>query len=231
MTANTKYSTPRLGQGIYTVPDASLILDFPKTRLRRWIHQYWKSDFTEGNGTSTGNSYIWGKARETAFNFYTLIEIFTVISLREIGVSFKTIKHARVELSGLFKTRFPFAAKPLMSDGRKVIIELGKTNLLELGTGGQTALRKIIEPFCKKLDFSLHNNLANRFWPLGKTHSIVVDPKHGFGRPTITGTNISTEAIYGLLNAGEEKETVADLYNLTDEQIDDVLIFQTRMVT
>jgi len=228
MVAARKYSTPKLGEGVYTVPDASMILDFPKTKLRRWVHQYWKSDFTGPNGSLTGDSYIWGEARETAFNFYTLIEIFTVISLRDIGVAFKTIKQARLELSSLFKTTFPFAARLLMSDGKRVIIELGKTNLLELGTGGQTAFRKIIEPFCKKLDFNQHNDLANRFWPLGKKHSIVVDPKHGFGRPTITGTNISTEAIYGLLNAGEEKETVADLYSLRQEQIDDVLIFQTR---
>jgi len=228
MTPSTKYSIPRLGEGVYTVPDASMILDFPKTKLRRWVHQYWKSYFTGSSGSITRGSYIWGEARGTAFNFYTLIEIFTVVSLREIGVSFKTIKQARLELSEHFKTIFPFAAKPVMSDGRRVIIELG-ANLLELGTGGQIALRKIIEPFCKKLVFDQHNDLADQFWPLGKTHSIVVDPKHGFGRPTIGGTNISTEAIYGLLNAGEEKETVAHLYNLTQEQIDDVLIFQTRM--
>ena len=117
-----------------------------------------------------------------------------------------------------------------MSDGKRVIVELGKTKLLELGTGGKIAFRKIIEPFCKKLDFNQHNDLANRFWPLGRKHSVVVDPKHGFGRPTVAGTNISTEAIYGLLKAGEEKETVADLYNLTEEQINDVLVFQTRTV-
>lgn len=228
MTANNRFANLRLGEGVYTIPDASMILDFPRTKLRRWVNQYWRSDFIDVNEPAKSNSYIWGEARETAFNFYTLIEMFTVISLREIGVSFKAIKQARIVLSSLFKTNLPFAAQPLMSDGKRVIIELGKSNLLELDTGGQTAFRKIIEPFCKKLDFNQYNDLANRFWPLGKRHSIVVDPKHGFGRPTISGTNISTEAIFGLLNAGEEEETVADLYDLTEEQIDDVLVFQNR---
>ena len=81
MTANTKHSNPRLGEGVYTVPDASMILNFPKTKLRRWVRQYWKSNFTGPNGSITGDSNVWGEARETAFNFYTLIEIFSVISL------------------------------------------------------------------------------------------------------------------------------------------------------
>src|SRR3990172_5315277 len=178
MTISTKKSIPKLGEGIYTVPDASMILHFPKTKLRRWVQQYWKSEFIDNNGRFSEDCYVWGEARETAFNFYTLIEIFTVLSLREIGVSFNTIKSARRELAGIFKTSFPFAAKPLMSDGKRIIIKLGKTNLLELGTGGQTAFRKIIEPFCKKLDFNRHNELAERFWPLGKAHTTVVDPKH-----------------------------------------------------
>jgi len=113
-----------------------------------------------------------------------------------------------------------------MSDGKKILIELSKSDLLEIGTGGQTAFRKIIEPFCEKLDFNQRSILTNRFWLLGKSHSVVVDPKHGFGKPTIVGTNISTETIYNLLGAGENRDTVADLYDITLMQIDDVLAFQ-----
>ncbi len=229
MKTNRTNSFPKLGEGVYTVPDASIILDYPKTKLRRWVNQFWKTDFRYQKYLTNNNSYIWGNGQETAFNFFTLIEIFTVISLRQLRVSFKTIKQARLELSEVFNTHFPFASQQLMSDGRKVIVELDKTKLLELGTGGQIAFKNIIEPFCQKLDFNQDTELVNRFWPLGKNRSIVVDPKHGFGRPTITGTNISIEVIYSLLNAGEEKDTVADLYNLTNEQVNDVLVFQQRI--
>jgi uncharacterized protein (DUF433 family) len=224
-----KLSGPHLGQGIYTITDAALILNFPASKLRTWINTYWRTIYKEIPAIKNDDFYIWGESRSTAFNFYTLIEIFTVMSLRNLGVTFKTINSARNELSRILNTKYPFAFENLMSDGKKIIITLDEFKLLELGTNGQTALRKIIEPFCKKLDFDKQNELAYRYWPLGKSSSIVVDPKHGFGRPTISGTNISIDAINNLLIAGEKKEDIAYLYDLSMEQIEQVNRFSNRV--
>lgn len=216
---------PKLGSGVYTVSDASHILNIPTSKLRRWINEYWKASFIQ-NKNLADNFYIWGESRDIAFNFYTLIEIFTVMSLRHLGVTFKTIISAREELSEIFNTEYPFAFENLMSDGKKIIITLDRHKLLELGTYGQTALKEIIEPFCQKLDFDINSELARRYWPLGRDSSVVVDPKHGFGRPTLLGTNISTEVINSLISAGEPKEDIAHLYDISLIQINDVFRFE-----
>jgi uncharacterized protein (DUF433 family) len=229
MTNKIEILKPRIGEGVYTIKDASIILNIPSPKLRAWVNAYWRKTFKDISNVKMSESYIWGESRETAFNFYTLIEIFTVMSLRNLGVTFKTIINARSELSEILKTKYPFASEKLMSDGRNIIYLLDDYKILELGTAGQTAFRKIIEPFCKNLDFDKHNELAFRFWPLGRSSSIVVDPKHGFGRPTILGTNISTDAIQNLILAGENKEDIANLYDLTVEQIEQVYEFSNRL--
>lgn len=218
---------PKLGEGIFTIPDAAFILNLPKDIVRRWIKNYWECTFLE-NGTSEELKYTWGISRNKAFNFYTLVEIIAVFSLRKIGVSFNKIKIAHNQLINLLNTPYPFATSKLISDGGVIFWDYDESILVDLDKTLQLSFKKIINPFCKKLDFSENTNLAQRFWPLGKEHSIVVDPHHCFGQPTLFGTNITTESIIKLLHAGEEKFCIAEMYNLNVNQIEDVELFDYK---
>jgi uncharacterized protein (DUF433 family) len=176
---------------------------------------------------------MWGSSRDRAFNFYTLVEVYCVMAFREMGLSFLKIRQARDELSARFETPYPFASHELLCDGKRIMVALKDTGILSvltLGAGGETAFQKIIEPFCHKLDFSKKTELAERFWPMGRDSFVVVDPRHGFGRPTLDGTNISTEVIYDLLRAGEDAETVCGLYEISEKQLRDVKQFEERKV-
>ena len=72
----------------------------------------------------------------------------------------------------------------------------------------------ILDPFLLKIDYN-QNNLAERFYPDGKKHNVVVDPHHQFGQPTIIGTNIKTETIYNLYKGGEKKSDICLMYDLS----------------
>ena len=224
---------PTIGEGVYTIADAAHILEIPSIKLRRWVNGYVIS--TQGaekkSVAPVVDAGIWGEGRQRAFNFYALIELYTIMALRDIGVSFKKIKQAREELGRRFRARYPFATHKLMSDGKQILVEFAEGNLqaiLELDTHGQMALEQIITPFCKKLEFNFDTQLAELFRPMGKDTSIVVSPHHGFGRPTIEGTNIATETIYKLFLAGEDRNTIAELYDLTFANIDSIIAFEKR---
>ena len=217
---------PELGKGIYSIPDAADILDMPVAKVRRWINKYWELEFVQ-NGRNEGE-YTWGEKREKAFHFLTLIEIIAVDSFREIGVSFPKIKLAREKLSELLKTKYPFAHAELMSDGKRIFYKLD-SSLLELDKKQQFSFTRLILPYCKKIDFQEKTQLAERFWPLGKDHRIVVDPHHSFGRPVITGTNITADAIINMLKAGESSEFIASVYDLQKKEVEDVRLFLKRM--
>ncbi len=130
-----------------------------------------------------------------------------------------TVRQARAELMERFQTPHPFALKGLMTSGRTLIKSLNEDILLELGTRGQTAFSKVLEPFCAGLDFDQASSLASRYFPLGREHPVVVDPRRAFGRPVIEGTNLTTEAVMSLLRGGESAENVAESFRISTEAV------------
>ena len=183
---------PELGKGIYTIPDAAVILDLPGEKVRRWIKKYREMEFAGAGVVDSG--YTWGERREKAFIFYTLIELMAVHSFRETGVSFHVIKAAHEQLSEILDTAYPFAHSDLFSDGKHKYYE-HDSSFLELSEKQQLSFKRLILQYCKKIDFHNTTHLATRYWPLGKEHNIIVDPRHRFGQPVIESTNIEVHTV------------------------------------
>jgi uncharacterized protein (DUF433 family) len=140
-----------------------------------------------------------------------------------------TLRQARNELSIRFQTRYPFALRGLLTNGKKLLKELGNSALLELGTGGQTAFEDVLDPFCHRLDFDSTSQLVSRFYPEGRHSCIVVDPQHSFGRPVIAGTNLTTQAIAQLIRGGEHLEMVADDFQLPLVHVQEAWRFEQKL--
>ena len=221
---------PVIGCGVYTVPDVSKILGFSKDRIRRWVSGYKR--------TGKGKKYeykpmidegFWGEGASRAVNFYSLVEMYTFIKLLDLGISVRNIRKAREELKARFDLPYPFASHKLLCDGHQIVIEMQSIDnkiYLLLGEGGQTAFQEAIKLYYKKIDFNDSSTLAERYWPAGKDRMVVVDPNRGFGRPTIRNTNITTEVIFSLYQAGEDKMQIADLYEVDEKAIEDAVGFE-----
>ena len=213
MTLAIKPLAPRVGEGVYTLPDAALILRLPLTRLRHWVGGY----FDAGDVEDEGFLASWGSGRARGFNFLVLIEAYSVYNLRRLGVSLQRIRVAREILGKHLDTAHPFAARGILASGGRVLFDLGDGEpgaVLQFSPGKQTELRDIIEPFCTRLDFDHSTKLAERFWPCGREAHIVVDPRRSFGRPTINGTSITAEVLSDLVDAGEAPTDVAAQYDV-----------------
>lgn len=224
MTAATSIVQPELGSGIYSIPEASMILNMPITKVRRWVNKYWEYDFLKDNTSG----YTWGEKTNKAFNFYTLIELIAVDSFRESGVHFSKIKMAHADLTEILKTPYPFAHAELMTDGKRIFLDHFDESILEMDKEKQFSFTNLVAPYCKKIDFKDNTQIAERFWPLGKNHHIVVDPHHSFGQPVIKGTNITVDTISSLLNAGESAKFIASIYGIEEGAIKDVLAYMKR---
>jgi uncharacterized protein (DUF433 family) len=209
----------KLALGAYTVPDAAWLLGLPLPKLRAWVL---------GRGVAEALGHR-GTGKDRTLDFYTLIELFTIGQLRAHGVSWPTLRKARAELMERFQTPHPFALEGLLVDGHRLLKELGDETLLELGSGGQTAFEKVIAPFCRRLDFDAATKLVSRFYPEGPEYGVVIDPHHAFGRPVISGTNITTEALACLIRGGEKIEDVAQDFRLEPEQVENAWEFERRL--
>lgn len=218
---------PTLGQGIFTIPEAAMILAMPTGKVNQWIKKYWEMEFVKFDKIDF-DTYIWGDKKDKAFNFFTLIELISVKSFRDLGLSFHKIKKAHDILSDLMNIPFPFATSNLLSDGKTIFLDEKSSELLGVDKKFQYSFRAIVSPYCKKLEFETETLIAKRYWPLGKSHNIVVDPNHSFGQPTIIGTNITVYAVQRLLIAGESKDFISKAFEISTAAVDDVCTFVQR---
>ena len=215
---------PKVGEGIYLVRDVSTILKIDYAKANRWIVDYW------GGTLDRNTRYIFGDDGNRAINFLSLIEFYTFFRLREKGLSTSQIRDLHRELSGLLRTKYPFAK------AQDFYVEKGKKarkrfvyyeyleNLIKHDKRNQFSLR-FIEEFLEKVEFD-DNNLARRFFPLPESRNVVVDPKQQFGQPVVTGTNIKTQTLYSLYSGGESLEDISALYNIPLEKVRDAIAFQ-----
>lgn len=211
------------------MPEAAVILQIPLHKIRFWTNGY-SPTLSKGQRAIVPNLKLLGSSRDRAFNFLTLIEMRVIMAFRESGISFHKVRQARQELITMLGMNHPFAYRKLLYDKKKiyVVFDGPEKSTIELGTRGQAVFHDIISNFCKKIDFSNQSELAERFWPLGRDKSIVVDPHHAFGHPVIHGTNIFPETIFNLHRAGETKDAIINLYDITETQYSDSIEFAGR---
>jgi uncharacterized protein (DUF433 family) len=223
---SVKHIKPQIGEGIYLVKDVSKILDLDYQKVYRWIVGYWSGSLNENV------NYTFGENDNRAINFYSLIEFYTFFKLREKGVSSIEIRRLHTELSKTLKTNYPFAiAQDYNVENRKTektkktfvyytylntLIKFDKRKQFSFG---------FMEKFLERIEFD-ENNMAMRFFPMCNSKNVVVDPKHQFGQPVITGTNIKAQTLFNLYRGGESLQDISSLYNISLEKVKDAISFQ-----
>jgi uncharacterized protein (DUF433 family) len=210
----------KIGTGLYTVSDISQILDLPKAQVRRYISKYWDERFGRN---FLNERYSWNEGNVKIVNFYVLIEFFTVFRLKELGVTPYQILKARDIMAKEVDVPYPFASFPILTNGKRIWYEF-KDSIIKADGSRQMYFEKMLKSFCEKIDFN-GNNIAERFWPKGKSNSIVVDPHHQFGQPVIFGTNISAEILYSMYVSGDSISMLSELYDLSRKQVKDAVSF------
>jgi uncharacterized protein (DUF433 family) len=213
----------KLGNGIYTIPDLAFILQLPQRKVHRWLNDFYDARL----GNKYTGKYSWGEGRGKATNFLTLIEFYVFYKMRENKLGVKTILEAHEHIAKQLKTPYPFASAELLTEGKNVFYTLPDGTTMYANKSQQIVIKNAIETFCKKIDFS-ENKLAQRYWPMGKDHHIVVDPHHQFGQPVINGTNINAFVIHSMYESGEPINKIGILYDLTESQINDAVAFCKR---
>ena len=210
-----------IGTGIYTLPDLARILNLDYHKVQRLLNEYWDKRFAE----EFSEKYSWTVGKSKAVSFHTLVEFYIFYQLKESGVSTQGILKAHKELSQIFKTPFPFAKSEILDGincfGKKIVFEMNNDEIIDLDSTKQLNL-KFIKNFMHKLEFD-NNSLAMRLFPLGKKNSVIVDPKHQFGQPTIQGTNLFPETIYNLYKKKETKKFIASSYDISIKQVNDAI--------
>lgn len=206
----------QIGIGAYAPSEIARILRLPVDRVQRWIRDYWDGTL----GKAYALKYSWKTDGSRAVSFRTLIEFYVMMQLAEAGVKPKRVLQAHQELAEWYDNAFPFALKEVLqgikTDSRRVCFQLdGNTLSLD---GSRQLNMDFIQLFFKRLDFD-ENDLAIRFWPLGRDKSIVIDPERKLGHPVVADSNIYPESLHNHFKAGDPIPYIAHIYGLSETQV------------
>lgn len=85
----------------------------------------------------------------------------------------------------------------------------------------------VVKQLVGQLQFHKGTGFAEKWFPLGPSARVVVDPRIAFGAPTITNRGVKTANVFDLYQAERKRiEVVCDWMELTVSEVEDAVRFE-----
>lgn len=221
-----------LGKGVYSIPEVSNLTGISTSHIRRWVRGYrlyrdstvsWQSLVFAPDYQAIGEKF--------ALSFLDLIEVQFIAWFRRHEVSWKAIRVAAENAAKLLEFGHPFAKRSFFTDGKGILARIGESSgeheLINL-VSSQYEMDQLVCPLLyENLDFG-EMDVANRWWPRGRSAGIVVDPARNMGKPVVAKWNIPTGVLASLFDNVGSIERVADWYEIDSEAVRQAVEFEHR---
>lgn len=230
---NPAASPLMLGNGIYTVPDASRLTRVSQRRIRYWLKGL-PSEQNEEEDCESGK--LWTGELDpiddkVALGFLDLQEVRFIDAFLKAGVSWHTLRSAHNTARLRYGIQHPFCTRRFVTDGAHLIEEI-QTRSQEVAyeevIQGQRVFNKVIQPFLRELEFCENDHLV-RWWPLGTNRAVVLDPRRVFGQPIAFQSGVTTEVLHAASKAGQTVEEIADWFELRITDVRDAIEFESGL--
>jgi len=216
-------TTSMLDRAIYSYSDVDRLVGLHGGTARRWLDGYSRAGkFYEPilREASTGTEVVtWGE----------MVEARLLAEFRSRDVTVQKLRPAIEQLRERFG-RYPLAlAQPFLEvEGRELVqivqeeVGLDRSLQLVVVRNGQSMLTAATERFSDAVQYV--DGAAGSIRPDPRTPFVVMDPARTFGQPAVR--NVRTEILAGDYKAGSSRDELADLYDLTLDQVDEALRFE-----
>ena len=212
-----------LDRAIYSYADVDRLVGMRAGTARRWLEGYKRAGrFYEPvlRPEPIGDDAVtWGE----------MVEARLLAEFRSRNVPVQRLRPAVVQLRKEFG-RYPLAhAQPFLDvEGRELVRSVqdrvGLEHRLQLVVvrNDQLVLADTAERFRSAVEYD--DDIVGRLKPDPRTPGVVMDPQRAFGQPAIR--NVRTESLAEDFRSGAGREELADLYDLSVEQVDDAIRFE-----
>ena len=200
---------PKVGEGVYTFPEASRIIRGASPRqLRAWMHSGLSDASFESD---TGRDIL---------AFEDLVSLEVIRRFKSEGVSIQRVRKFDAMLRAEFPGRHrPFAYEGFFTDGADLwVTEFGDSHLGTQLTGkrrGHMVWQDAIATFAKEINFDQSTKRAAK-WFLSTW--VEVNPRVQYGQPVVRNTRVSVSAVVANLRVGTPVQ-VADWLGLTAAEV------------
>jgi uncharacterized protein (DUF433 family) len=216
------------GVGLYTIREAARLTKANPRELRRWLVGYkFKAANEEGSHFSAP---LWEKQLgfEDAIGFHDLLEIRVVKEFVKHGVHLSVIRAALKVAKELFGADYPFTAHQFLTDGKRVFHEaVSSVNdpLTDL-VAQQLVIDNVIRPsLYAGIEYGQRGK-AERWFPIPRSRTVVLDPDLSFGAPTLAEFGIPVDTIAAAVMAEKNVGRVAQMYGISKAAVNASLKFE-----
>jgi DNA-binding transcriptional MerR regulator/uncharacterized protein (DUF433 family) len=209
------------GTGIYSIPEASHLINVTTRDIRRWLFGYHYRKMPGDAGSRVEIAPLWEHELahedfdEAVIGFRDLVELRFIREFIQHGVPLQVIRRCLTTASELFGVSHPMSLPRFKTDGRTIYAEAlheesQENSLVDL-KDRQSVFKDIIKPsLYEGLDYDEQKLQASRWYPAGRKSPIVIDPARQFGAPIIEATATPTNALYqSYLAEGADSKALA----------------------
>jgi uncharacterized protein (DUF433 family)/transposase len=216
-----------LERPVYGFPEIDVILGLSNGTAQRWIDGY------ERRGKEYQPVVRQDRTGVEIATWGEFVETRLLSKFRDAGVKMIKMRPIVEDLRQRFGVRYPLATVHPYVDDLKVVYEVQEHNHLEQSMrlvveagSNQYILAAPTRAFEQTSEFEWigDSQIITRVAPLGRNRSVVIDPDRRSGAPVVRAT--PTEVLAELIRAGEPVEWVANLYELTLEQVLDAYEYE-----
>ena len=212
---------------LYGFADADYLANVSRGTARRWLDGY---AYYDTHGQRVVQPPITpGVQREEkeSVSFLDLVDIAAIGRLKEVGFSLRMIREIVRNCQEILGVPRPLTTLRFKTGGREVFVDRGDV-LLEVGRKKRMqAWNEVLEPFLQELDYDANQRVA-RWWPLGRSTPVVIDPEYGFGFPVVAKSGVRTEIILERFRAGDLKEQISADFNIEQVHVERALQFELQ---
>ncbi|MDD5189537.1 MAG: DUF433 domain-containing protein [Dehalococcoidales bacterium] len=207
---------------VYTIIQAAKLAAVHPITVRRWLYG--------SNTKSTKMRPVFFGTNEkiedgAEVSFLQLAEIVVVSRFRQRGVKLNSLRQAHEYACEKLSLSYPFAWLHLKTDSIHVFSDFQKihpdASLLTLDKNGQLTLPGNVIQAMELFDYE--DEFASRWYPIGRTVPIVIDPRYGAGRPTIPQRRLPVASIYNRWKSGEKIHFISTDYALSQKLVETAL--------
>lgn len=212
-----------LDRAIYSYADVDRLVGLYAGTAKRWLEGYTRGGkFYEPvlREEPTGSdSVTWGE----------IVESRLLAEYRSRDVPVQRLRPAIVALRNDFG-RYPLAhARPFLDvEGRELVrvvqerVGLERSLQLVVVRNGQLVLAVPAQQFQSAVTYT--DDVVAHMQPDTRTPGVVMNPLKAFGQPAIRG--VKTESLAEDYRAGTSRDALADLYDLSPDQVDEAIRFE-----
>lgn len=210
----------------YGIAEASHYLRIPVATLRSWVRG-------RHYPTEAGRKYFRPVLslpdRDLgSLSFVNLVEAHVLDAIRrKYRIPLPKVRSAVDYVQKRFGSKHPLAEQKFDTDGVDLFVSRFE-DLISASESGQLAMRELIKARLRRIEHDA-SGLAARLYPFTRQNGfdqprfVVIDPLISFGRPTITGTGITTSILAERYKAGDSMDALAEDYGCERAQVEEAV--------